>query len=77
MASTTDTVQWNISKAATLISLVASLSAVVWTTAVAHDRLARAESRITTIEQKMDWQNEVLWELRGDLKVVKDKVSAR
>jgi hypothetical protein len=72
-----DMLNWNVTKTATLITIVASLSAVIWTTAIAHDRLARAEARIQTLEEKMQWQNEILWEIRGDMKVIREQIAKR
>lgn len=67
----TDTLRINLGKVATAITIIGTASALVWSTAIAHDRLARAEARIQTLEEKMLWQNEVLWEIRGDLKVLR------
>jgi len=68
-----DTLRINLGKVTTMLSIIATASALVWTTAIAHDRLARAEARIQTLEEKMQWQNDVLWEIRGDLKVLRSE----
>jgi hypothetical protein len=63
-----DEIRMNVRNTASIIAIVAFAGGVISMNAIAHDRLARAEARIQTLEDKVTWQNEILWEIRGDIK---------
>lgn len=73
--SSSDILRFNVTKAATVISIVVTASALVWQASSANERLAAAEKRISTLEEKVQWQNDILWEMRGDLKVIRERKS--
>lgn len=70
-----DDIRMNVRNTASIVAIIATASAAIWSTAIAHDRLARAEARIQTLEEKVQWQNEVLWEIRSDIKVMRSEIS--
>jgi hypothetical protein len=73
----TDVLKVNTRLLYTVLGIVALVGgAVIGVTqawASDRERLTAMEKRITTLEDKVQWQNDVLWEIRGDLKVVKER----
>ncbi len=60
-----------ISRLQATIGLIIAIAAPSATLGIMHWRVAEVERRMNTMEQNIKWQNDMLWEMRSDLRVLR------
>lgn len=83
-----DLVRFSPARVATVVLLASTVAGAIWGAASTHERITAEaaagakrmdefDARMKTLENKMSWQNDVLWEMRGDIKVLREQTSKR
>lgn len=63
----------SISRSTAIIALISAIALPIAGAAVMQYRVGQAEKRIEKLEDNVKWQNDVLWEIRSDIKVMKER----